>query len=323
MDLPKEEKSLESKESPNNKSLIDNQPPDDDSSSHESIFFDSISNKKEEEKLDEENNNENNNNNNNNNDNILNMLLNKKKKRELTQEQKEDRIKRNIERYCTRNDKMLELLDKINNNEITRKNIDDMMRLLAIDLSDTKKLANKKALISQKKNEMFNKLFDLTFKEYQYFWFTLTQGKYNKGNAQLINSSNMRNAKLIYDGIIEKRKTDNKVNKDKKKEKTVREIIARRNNMDIEDEKLDEVFLMYDPDISSDDDSLDSSVDDSLSESDEKSQKEKKEEKKEERKEKKDNEKEKELKEINEEMKEKNEKMKKLMDEEDEIDIFN
>ena len=321
MDLPKEEKSLESKESPNNKSLIDNQPPDDDSSSHESIFFDSVSNKKEEEKLDEENNNENNNNNNN--DNILNMLLNKKKKRELTQEQKEERIKRNIERYCTRNDKMLELLEKINNNEITRKNINEMMRLLAIDLSDTKKLTNKKALISQKKNEMFNKLFDLTFEEYQYFWFTLTQGKYKKGNAQLINSSNMRNAKLIYDGIIEKRKTDNKVNKDKKKEETVREIIARRNNMDIEDEKLDEVFLMYDPDISSDDDSLDSSVDDSLSESDEKSQKEKKEEKKEERKEKKDNEKEKELKEINEEMKEKNEKMKKLMDEEDEIDIFN
>ena len=322
MDLPKEEKSLESKESQNNKSFLNNQPPDDDSlSSHESIFDGSLSNKKEEEKVDEENHNENKNNNNDNN--ILNMLLNKKKKRELTQEQKEERIKRNIERYCARNDKMLELLDKINNNEITRKNIDDMMRLLAIDLSDTKKLANKKALISQKKNEMFNKLFDLTFEEYQYFWFTLTQGKYKKGNAQLINSSNMRNAKLIYDGIIEKRKTDNKVNKDKKKEKTVREIIAIRNNMDIEDEKLDEVFLMYDPDISSDDDSLDSSVDDSLSESDEKSQKEKKEEKKEERKEKKDNEKEKELKEINEEMKEKNEKMKKLMDEEDEIDIFN
>ena len=321
MDLPKEEKSLESKESQNNKSFLNNQPPDDDSlSSHESIFDGSLSNKKEEEKVDEENHNENKNNNN---DNILNMLLNKKKKRELTQEQKEERIKRNIERYCARNDKMLELLDKINNNEITRKNIDDMMRLLAIDLSDTKKLANKKALISQKKNEMFNKLFDLTFEEYQYFWFTLTQGKYKKGNAQLINSSNMRNAKLIYDGIIEKRKTDNKVNKDKKKEKTVREIIAIRNNMDIEDEKLDEVFLMYDPDISSDDDSLDSSVDDSLSESDEKSQKAKKEEKKEEKKEKKDNEKEKELKEINEEMKEKNEKMKKLMDEEDEIDIFN
>ena len=308
MDLPKEEKSLESKESPNNKSLIDNQPPDDDSSSHESIFFDSVSNKKEEEKLDEENNNENNNNNNN--DNILNMLLNKKKKRELTQEQKEERIKRNIERYCTRNDKMLELLEKINNNEITRKNINEMMRLLAIDLSDTKKLTNKKALISQKKNEMFNKLFDLTFEEYQFFWFQLTQGKYKKGNAQLINSGNMRNAKLIYDGIIEKRKNNNK---EKKKEKTVREIIDIRNNMDIEDEKFDEVFLRYDPDISSDDDSLDSSVDDSLSESDEKSEKEKKEEKKG----KKDYEKE--LK----EMKEKKEKMKKLMDEEDDIDIFN
>ena len=332
MDLPKEEKSLESKESPNNKSLIDNQPPDDDTSSHESIFFDSVSNKKEEEKLEEENNNENNNNNN---DNILNMLLNKKKKRELTQEQKEERIKRNIERYCTRNDKMLELLEKINNNEITRKNINEMMRLLAIDLSDTKKLTNKKALISQKKNEMFNKLFDLTFEEYQFFWFQLTQGKYKKGHAQLINSGNMRNAKLIYDGIIEKRKNNNK---EKKKEKTVREIIDIRNNMDIEDEKFDEVFLRYDPDISSDDDSLDSSVDDSLSESDDKSEKEKKEEKKgkkdyekelKEMKEKEMKEKELKEKELKEkemkekEMKEKKEKMKKLMDEEDEIDIFN
>ena len=329
MDLPKEEKSLESKESQNNKSLEDNPPDDDSLSSHESIFDESISNKKEEEKVDEEKNNENNNNNNDNN--ILNMLLNKKKKRELTQEQKEERIKRNIERYCNRNDKMLELLEKINNNDITRKNINEMMRLLAIDLSDTKKLTNKKALISQKKNEMFNKLFDLTFEEYQFFWFQLTQGKYKKGHAQLINSSNMRNAKLIYDGIIEKRKNDNKVNKDKKKGKTVREIIDIKNNMEIEDEKFDEVFLRYDPDISSDDDSLDSSVDDSLSESDEKSEKEKKEEKKE----KKDNEKE--LKEIKEkkekelkekelkekELKEKNEKMKKLMDEEDEIDIFN
>ena len=330
MDLPKEEKSLESKESVNNKSLLDNHPPDDeDESSHESIFDESISNKKEEEKIDEEKNN-NNENNNNDNNNILNMLLNKKKKRELTQEQKEERIKRNIERYCTRNDKMLELLEKINNNEITRKNINEMMRLLAIDLSDTKKLTNKKALISQKKSEMFNKLFDLTFEEYQFFWFQLTKGKYKKGNAQLINSSNMRNAKLIYDGIIEKRKGNNK---DKKKDKTVREIIDIRNNMDIEDEKFDEVFLRYDPDISSDDDSLDSSVDDSLDESDEKSEKEKKEEKKE-NKEKKDYEKEFKLKEMKEkelkekEMKEKKkkkkkEKMKKLMDEEDEIDIFN
>ena len=47
MDLPKEEKSLESKESQNNKSFLNNQPPDDDSlSSHESIFDGSLSNKK-------------------------------------------------------------------------------------------------------------------------------------------------------------------------------------------------------------------------------------------------------------------------------------
>ena len=327
MDLPKEEKSLESKENKDNKDPEDNQFKDDESSSsHESIFDEEVSNKKEEEKVEEDKNNDNINDNNN----ILNMLLNKKKKRELTKEEKEERIKRNIERYCNRNDKMLELLEKINNNEISRKNINEMMRLLAIDLSDTKKLTNKNSLISQKKKEMFNKLFDLTFEEYQLFWFQLTQGKYKKGNAHLINSSNMRNAKIIYDGIIEQRKNNNKINKDQKKEKTVREIIDKRNNMEIEDEKFDEVFLRYDPDISSDDDSLDSSVDDSSSDIDEKSEKEKKEEKKE----KKDNEKEKEIKEkklkelkekemIEKEMKEKNEKMRKLMDEEDEIDIFN
>ena len=331
MDLPKEEKSLESKENKDNKEPEDNQFKDDESlSSHESIFDEEVSNKKEEEKVEEDKNNDNINDNNNDNNNILNMLLNKKKKRELTQEEKEERIKRNIERYCNRNDKMLELLEKINNNEISRKNINEMMRLLAIDLSDTKKLTNKNSLISQKKKEMFNKLFDLTFKEYQLFWYQLTQGKYKKGNAHLINSSNMRNAKIIYDDIIEQRKNNNKSNKDPNKEKTVREIIDIRNNMEIEDEKFDEVFLRYDPDISSDDDSLDSSVDESSSDIDEKSEKEKKEEKKE----KKDNEKEKEIKEkklkelkekemIEKEMKEKNEKMRKLMDEEDEIDIFN
>jgi hypothetical protein len=141
----------------------------------------------------------------------------------------------------------------------------------------------------------------------------------------------MRNAKIIYDGIIEQRKNNNKINKDQKKEKTVREIIDKRNNMEIEDEKFDEVFLKYDPDISSDEDSLDSSVDDSLSDASDKSEKEKKEEKEKKDKkeeEKKVNEKECEIKER--EMKEKemiekerNEKMKKIMNEEDEIDIFN
>jgi hypothetical protein len=333
MDLPKEEKSLESKSNKSNKPPEENNNFDDSLSSHESIFdedLSNLSNKNEEEKVEEEKNN-NNNNSLINNSNILNMLLNKKKKRELTEEEKAERIKKNIERYCKRNDRMLELLEKINQNEITRKNVDEMMRLLAIDLSDTKKLANKKGLISEKKKDLFNKLFELTFTEYQLFWHKLTNGQYKKGNAQLINSGNIGTAKMIYDKIIEERKNNMNNKEEKEKEKTVREIINIKNNMEIEDEKFDEVFLKYDPDISSDEDSLDSSVDDSLSDASDKSEKEKKEEKEKKDKkeeEKKVNEKEREIKER--EMKEKemiekerNEKMKKIMNEEDEIDIFN
>ena len=47
----------------------------------------------------------------------------------------------------------------------------------------------------------------------------LTNGKYKKGNAQLINSSNMHKARTIYNEIIEKRKkeaNDNKAKKNKK-----------------------------------------------------------------------------------------------------------
>ena len=181
---------------------------DEESSSHESIFNDSISEKKEEEK--------------DNGNRIENLFLGAKKKRELTEEEKAERIKKNIERYCKRNERMLELLEKINNKETTRKNINEMMRLLAIDLSDTKKLTNRKALISQRKRELFSKLFDLTFTEYQYFWYQLTQGQYKKGNAQLINSSNMKTAKMIYKNIIENRKKGDEKNKDK--EKTVKQI---------------------------------------------------------------------------------------------------
>ena len=55
------------------------------------------------------------------------------------------------------------------------------MRLLAKDLSGTKKLINKNVLISRKKEKLFDKLFDLTSKEYQKFWFALTNGEYKKG----------------------------------------------------------------------------------------------------------------------------------------------
>ena len=49
-----------------------------------------------------------------------NLFLENKKKRELTEDQKEERIKRNIERYCKRNDRMLELLEKDKENKILR-----------------------------------------------------------------------------------------------------------------------------------------------------------------------------------------------------------
>ena len=286
----------------------------DDSSSHESIFDEEPSEKAEL--------NNNNINNNKNNEIMNNLFLENKKKRELTEDQKEERIKRNIERYCKRNDRMLELLEKINKGETTRKNINEMMRLLAIDLSDTKKLTNSKGLISHRKKDLFNKLFDLTFTEYQLFWFQLTQGKYKKGNAQLINSGNMHKAKMIYNDIIKKR--EEKINQNKgKKEFTVREIIKDRNNKDIEAEKLDEVFFGYDSQISSDEDSIDSSVEESSSdnESDIKNNIEKEKEEKI-RKEKEEKEKE-EKKKKEEERKIMNEKVKKFIDNEDEIDIFN
>ena len=304
----------------NNNSAEENENESDlDSSSHESIFYNYFSEKKEEEKEEKENINK-----------INNIFLENKRKRELTYEQKEERIKRNIERYCKRNDRMLELLQQINNKDTSRKNINEMMRLLAIDLSDTKKLTNRKALISQRKKEMFNKLFELTFREYQLFWFQLTEGKYKKGNAQLINSSNISNARAIYNKIMEDREKERKQGKEIN-EKTVKDIINDRNNKDIESEKIDNLFLGYDSEISSDEDSLDSSIDESSSdnESNKKNEKEKEEnirkekelKKKEEEEEKK--KKEEEEKKKKEEEKEKNEKMKKFMEEEDEIDIFN
>ena len=297
----------------NNNSAEENENESDlDSSSHESIFYNYFSEKKEEEKEEKEEKE--------NINKINNIFLENKRKRELTYEQKEERIKRNIERYCKRNDRMLELLQQINNKDTSRKNINEMMRLLAIDLSDTKKLTNRKALISQRKKEMFNKLFELTFREYQLFWFQLTEGKYKKGNAQLINSSNISNARAIYNKIMEDREKERKQGKEIN-EKTVKDIINDRNNKDIESEKIAKLIL-YDSEISSDEDSLDSSIDESSSdnESNKKNEKEKEENI---RKEKELKKKEEEEKKKKEEEKEKNEKMKKFMEEEDEIDIFN
>ena len=319
MDIPKKEEEAfapkeENRDMPTTNNINNEEKEDkgidfdEESSSHESIFNDSISEKKEEEK--------------DNGNKIENLFLGAKKKRELTEEEKAERIKKNIERYCKRNERMLELLEKINNKETTRKNINEMMRLLAIDLSDTKKLTNRKALISQRKRELFSKLFDLTFTEYQYFWYQLTQGQYKKGNAQLINSSNMKTAKMIYKNIIENRKKGDEKNKDK--EKTVKQIIEDRKNKDIENDKLDEYFLGFDSEISSDEDSLDSSIDESSSDN-ESSKKLEKEKEKNEREERIRKEKEeKEQKEIERKKREEEQKEKmKYMDEEDEIDIFN
>ena len=315
----------------------------------------------------------------------------KRKRRVLTEEEKKERIQKNIERYCKRNDEMLLLLEKINAGETTHKNINRMMRLLAIDLSDTKKLINKKALIVNQKREIFNRLLNFTYEDYQYFWYQLTDGKFKKGKAQLIKSSNISKAKEILKQIEEKNKNANNISnnknendinnnvdnnnngdnnnddnnekneeKNKKKDnRTVKEIIQAATLRDIENERMDKEFF-ENSDISSDN-SLSSSLEDSedddeinsnskysnkdsnkekedkeLKAQKEKEEKEKKEKEEKLRKEKEEREKaEKEKKEKEErEKKEKEErekkereerekKMKILMEDEDEIDIFN
>ena len=210
-----------------------------------------------------------------------------KKRKVLTEEEKKERTKKIIDRYCKRNDEMLKLLEKINSNEITHKNINRMMRLLAIDLSDTKKLINKKSMLHNQKKEIFQNLLNFTFQEYQYFWFKLTNGKSKKGSAQLIKSNNISMAKQILKELQEKKikfdndnnnnsnnnngeeKNEEKNNKDKdnpevkpKKERTVKEMIQAADLRDIENKKLDE-FFENESAISSDE-----SISSSISESD-------------------------------------------------------
>ena len=197
-----------------------------------------------------------------------------KKRKELTEEEKKERIQKNIDRYCHRNNEMLELLAKINSNETTHKNINRMMRLLAADLSDTKKLINQKSLIYNQKKEIFKRLLNFTFEEYQYFWYQLTDGKLKKGNAQLIKSSNISKAKEIIKSLEEKKNVDemnkndeeekkkeNSININSKNNKTIKEIIQAADLRDIETEKFNEEILGTDNDISSDD-SLSSSSSD-------------------------------------------------------------
>ena len=316
-----------------------------------------------------------------------------KKRKVLTEEEKKERTKKIIDRYCKRNDEMLKLLEKINSNEITHKNINRMMRLLAIDLSDTKKLINKKSMLHNQKKEIFQNLLNFTFQEYQYFWFQLTNGKSKKGSAQLIKSNNISRAKQILKELQEKKikfdndnnsnnngeeKSEEKKNKDKdnpevkpKKERTVKEMIQAADLRDIENKKLDEFFenesaISSDESISSSisesDDDGDGDGDDnniSNSKSSKESKKDKDKEKNKEKEKEREKQKEKEEKIFNEkkekemkikkemeekarkekeekarrekeekarkekEEKEKKEKMKKIMEDEDEIDIFN
>ena len=53
----------------------------------------------------------------------MNIFIGKKKKKELTLEQNEERIKRRIEKYCKKNDRMLELMEKVNKGEAANRNI--------------------------------------------------------------------------------------------------------------------------------------------------------------------------------------------------------
>ena len=311
----------------------------------------------------------------------------KKKRRVLTEEEKMERIQKNIDRYCKRNEEMLSLLEKIDAGEITHKNINRMMRLLAIDLSDTKKLINKKALIVNQKREIFNRLLEFTYEDYQYFWYQLTEGKFKKGKAQLIKSSNISKAKEILRQIEEKNKNKNNINnnnneneknenninnnldnnaenggnnnkineeeKNKKKDnRTVKEIIQAATLRDIENERMDQEFF-ENSDISSED-SLSSSLEDSEDDDDiisnskssnkennkekeedkelkakkEQEEKLRKEKEEKDKKEKEQREKAEKLRKEKEERErkekeEKERKLKMLMDDEDEIDIFN
>ena len=269
----------------------------DDSSSDEGVFS-----------LDDFKQKENKNKNENNVDNLFNHnMLNKKRKRELTQEQLEDKM---IEKYCKRNEEILNKIDKIKNNkEIEKKDLNKLMHLLAIDLIDTKKLQNPKSLISFKKRKFFNQLMDLYVDDYKTFWYNFTNHEKTNGKAGDINSSNIKRAKKIYECVIEHRKNNSVENIEDKKKLTIREVIEKKMEREKELEELDNDMLGYDPDISdSDEDELDSSIDESF-----------------------DSEVEEEINKINEKENEEREKdkkfieedLKKYMDKIDEISIFN
>ena len=134
-----------------------------DSSSHMSIFDDESIN--DEKNVNNENENKNNLVDEKEDENILKFheqFLGKKRK-PLTEEEKKQRIEKRKNRYYKANDEILQLFEKIDNDEITPNNINHLMSLLAKDLSDTKKISNRKALIFNKKKEIFERLLNLKF----------------------------------------------------------------------------------------------------------------------------------------------------------------
>ena len=201
-----------------------------------------------------------------------------KKRKKLTEEEIAEKNRKNLERYCKRNDEMLTLLEKISKGETTHRNINRMMRLLAVDLKDTKKLINTNSLLFNQKKKIFQRLLNLTYQDYQLFWYKLTDGKMQKGNAQLIKSSNISKAKAILTELEEsmKKKENEKNNeqpnsgnneendiKEKKKNRTIKEIIKSADMRDLENENLDKQFFENGFDVSDS-----SSLSSSLSESD-------------------------------------------------------
>ena len=267
-------------------------------SSHMSIFDESIN--------DEENvNNENENKNKNNivieikEEKILkfNEQFLAKKRKSLSEEEKKERIEKRKNSYCKLNDEIILLFEKINNDEITTKNIIQMWNLLVKDLSDTKKITNWEALFFNKKKKIIYRLFNLTRENGQEFWYKLTDGRTKNGYAQDINSNNISKANKILKLLEEKKnekinkndgeekKKEDILNINSKKNKTIKELIQAAELRDKEIEKINEEILGIDNDISSDESELvdndssnidDNNIDIKNEEKEEKERKEKK-----------------------------------------------
>ena len=80
------------------------------------------------------------------------QLLSKKRK-SLSEEEKKERIEKRKNSYYKLNDEIIQLLGKIEKDEISPKNIIRMGNLLAKDLSDTKNIPNREGLIYNQKKK--------------------------------------------------------------------------------------------------------------------------------------------------------------------------